>query len=232
MWLRQRTACLAVGIVAAEGALHSCGYCRRAYRDGNLPYNRSFEQCEHEDVRQRLRRHELQHLLGEVLARDGLAFDNDLKFRDAAASVHRKQDQDSRLINGRICAILARLDPQNDAAVCGPSVPLEQRLSAKQLALVDQLVGGASATSLAREHRVAPSALLHLLRKHDIAVPQNAISTELRATLITEHDSGSAMADPNGVTASHMNLLLCHSLSDPSRSSRRCLEMLAVQPAP
>ncbi len=53
---------------------------------------------------------------------------------------------------------------------------------------------GESATALAKEYSVAPSALLRLMRERSVVVRTNRVSPELVATLVAEHQAGTSMA--------------------------------------
>lgn len=65
--------------------------------------------------------------------------------------------------------------------------------------VVDEIVrryqDGESATSLAKEHGVAPSALLNLMREQKVVVRKRFISTELAAQMAEQYQAGATVAE-------------------------------------
>lgn len=54
---------------------------------------------------------------------------------------------------------------------------------------------GESATSLAKEHGVAPSALLSLMREQNVVVRKRYISAELTVVMADEYKAGATLAE-------------------------------------
>lgn len=72
---------------------------------------------------------------------------------------------------------------------------LSQRLGTEKVnEIVDRYTTGESATALAKEYDVAPSALLRLIRERNVVVRTNRVSPDLTATLVAEHEAGTSMA--------------------------------------
>jgi hypothetical protein len=94
---------------------------------------------------------------------------------------------------------LATVGPAREAEPSGPFFrvhALSRRLSRD---VIDEIVrryqSGESATSLAKELGVAPSALLNLMRERNITVRKHGVSKELAARLATEYAAGSTVAE-------------------------------------
>lgn len=54
---------------------------------------------------------------------------------------------------------------------------------------------GESATALAKDHDVAPSALLRLLRENNVVVRRKTISSDIKRLLSTEYEAGATIAE-------------------------------------
>lgn len=85
-------------------------------------------------------------------------------------------------------------------AVVEPPVYQVHRLSARLgPEQVDEIVRryqrGESATALASEYTIAPSALLRLFRERHVVVRSNRLTSEQDATLAREYEAGATMAE-------------------------------------
>ncbi|WP_197479089.1 transposase [Plantibacter sp. H53] len=75
-------------------------------------------------------------------------------------------------------------------------MPLTQRFTAGQVKrIVADYEAGDSATSIAREHGVAPSALLRFLRQQHAVIRQSGVTDKHAQRLISEHAAGATLAE-------------------------------------
>lgn len=73
---------------------------------------------------------------------------------------------------------------------------LSERLGTEQIAeIVRRYEAGESATKLAKEYGIAPSALLRLLRERNVVVRRTKLSAEQDETLGREYAAGATMAE-------------------------------------
>lgn len=74
--------------------------------------------------------------------------------------------------------------------------PLAQRLGSEMVTrVVDRYRAGESATALAKEHEVAVSALLRLLRENDVVIRERGRSVEQDALLGQDYIAGATVAE-------------------------------------
>ncbi|GAA2462169.1 transposase [Agromyces soli] len=75
-------------------------------------------------------------------------------------------------------------------------MPLTQRFTPAQVKrIVADYEAGDSATSMARKHGVAPSALLRFLRQQHAAIRQSGVTDKHAQRLISEHAAGATLAE-------------------------------------